>query len=383
LKKMTEAMMAMVHARTKKDLKKRILSKVRALHAFKDEGVRHLDTKGRENRKRMEQHRQAIFEASLVKLHHQGEFWYHDAERKSLQEEKDEELIKSRANTISSEAAATAASMVALGLSPDDTDTVNKTVPQDRNLAIAFLTQYPLRLSAAFMPLRCDKEVVLAAINADWRSVAFASEELRNDLEVIEAAVSHDWHALQFAGEIPRNNLSVIMLAVQQDGQALMYAGEKPRNHNGICLVAVSDEGDALQYVSEELRANRNIVAAAILEDPWSLNYAHEKFRDDYELVFEAVKQKGWVIAVASERLRDNRELVMEALRQHGGALQFASERLRDDKEVVLLACEESHKAAKHASERLLKDLNVIAASKPPQKEGSRGRSMCRSFPRK
>ena len=377
---MTDAMMAMIHARTKNDRNKRILTKLKILSQFKKEGVRHLDTKGREAREELERHQLAILEASLVTLHHKGEFWYANAEGKTAAEqEEDDATKKTRSDTMNSEAAARAASMIALGLSPDDDQGTHQNVPQERNMAIAFLAQYPLRLSAAFMPLRCDKEVVLVAVNADWRSIAFASEELQNDVEVMETAVSLDWHALQFAGDVPRNNLSIIMLAVQQDGQALLHAGEAGRAHYEICLIAVSDEGDALQHVSEDLRSDRTIVAAAMAEDPWSLNYADEKFKDDYDLVFQAVQQKGWVIAVASDRLKDHRELVMEALRHHGGALQFASERLRDDKEVVLLACEESHKAAKHASARLLEDLNVIAASQPPEKE-SRGRSMGRSI---
>ena len=76
---MTDAMMAMIHARTKNDRKQRILTKLKILSQFKKEGVRHLDAKGREAREELERHQLAILEASLVTLHHKGEFWYANA----------------------------------------------------------------------------------------------------------------------------------------------------------------------------------------------------------------------------------------------------------------------------------------------------------------
>ena len=222
---MTEAMMKAIHARTKRDRKHRVLRKVKALSAFQQGGVRHLDTKGREARAKYEAHEKAIYESKLVKLHHRGEFWHSEKEDLELQNEMNEEE-RARTHTESN----TAATLIALGLNPDDVITNTQKVPEDRSLAMAFLKLHPLRLSAANAPLRCDKEVVLAAVNVDWRAIAFCSEELKNDLEIVEIAVSSNWRALQFAGSDACNNLSIMMLAVQQDGEALKHGTERIEN---------------------------------------------------------------------------------------------------------------------------------------------------------
>ena len=109
---MTDAMMAAIHARTKRDRKKRILQKVKALHAFQNEGIRHLDTKGREARDAIERHQKAVYESKLVKLHHRGEFWYYEEDEEEEENRNEDEKGRMRSDTVSSDAAATAASLL-------------------------------------------------------------------------------------------------------------------------------------------------------------------------------------------------------------------------------------------------------------------------------
>ena len=370
---------AFIHQRTKSDRKSRIRAKLRVLSAFKQEGVRHVESRGKAAREAFEAHQKAVFESGLCKLHHGGGMWHHDDFMKGMEGSRAAASKKGAAGR--GKIGGSGKKEKDEGLTEAERDAL-RSVPEDPNMATAFLRKYPLRLEDATEEIRADSGIAMLCVNADWHAFKYLSEELRDDPRLVELALRADWRAIKYVGERSRDDPGIMMLVVSQCGEALKYASNRVRDHRDVVLMAVSDQGDSLEHASERLQADPEVVRLAIREEPFAFNFAHHVFREDRTLVMDAVSFKGWSLALACEGLRDDREVVLAAVRQHGGALQFASDRLRDDREVVLEACRESFKAMKHASERLLEDPKVQAAGRPPKKSrdrfGTRGSSIDR-----
>ena len=60
-----------------------------------------------------------------------------------------------------------------------------------------------------------EREVVLAAVQRDWRALKYASAELRADREVVLAAVRHDGFAFPYASAELKADRDFVLAAVQ------------------------------------------------------------------------------------------------------------------------------------------------------------------------
>lgn len=76
---------------------------------------------------------------------------------------------------------------------------------------------------------RADRDVALAAVARDGRTLQFVSEELQADREVALAAVARSWLAFEYASPELRADSEVANTAVARDWGAVRYAAREPR----------------------------------------------------------------------------------------------------------------------------------------------------------
>jgi hypothetical protein len=247
--------------------------------------------------------------------------------------------------------------------------------------------------------LRQDRDVVLAALQAQGNNLRHCDERFRADRELVWAAVSSNGMALKYCEAELRNDRAVVQAAVANRGPAIADSSEAFRGDRELALLAVSRCASALEYVSNELRNDKEIVMTAIrtgvqqspLNQHWVLASAsvglradrevvqaaiehlggavlmHAAFdiQDDRNIVLSAIQKNGLALEYASDDLRADRDLVLRAISRDGRALQFASPSLQDDKEVVLSAVGapdslKQGEALKYASKELQADRDVV-----------------------
>jgi len=85
--------------------------------------------------------------------------------------------------------------------------------------------------------LKMDKDVVLAAVNTDYRSFFYAADILKDDLEF------------------------VLIIVGDHDGRALEFVSPDLKMNKAVVTAAVSNHCDALQYASDGMKADEDIIA--------------------------------------------------------------------------------------------------------------------------
>ena len=212
-------------------------------------------------------------------------------------------------------------------------------------------------------------EIVMEVVSNNGRALEYADEYYRDDKEVVMAAVLDCGLALEYASETLRADKEVVMAAIQSnqpDECSLKYASETLRADKELVMVAVSHDGFALEYASETLRADKEGVIAAVSREGYAIRYASETLRADKEVVMAAVSNDGTALNLGiSDTLCDDKEVVMAAMSGKGVALKYASKRLRADKEAVMAAVSQFGKgdAIMYASETLRADKEVVIAA--------------------
>ena len=94
-------------------------------------------------------------------------------------------------------------------------------------------------------------------------AASIAARRISQRGEEMLAALKDRWWYEQWAvaeeKDWLRNDRDLVLAAVKQDGRSLWDASEELRNDRGIVLAAVKQDGTALYYASEELKKDPDI----------------------------------------------------------------------------------------------------------------------------
>ena len=205
-----------------------------------------------------------------------------------------------------------------------------------------------------------DREIVLAAVKQNGRSLQFAPEELRRDSEIVLAAVKQNGGAFEYAPEQLQEDRKFVLAVVKLNGGALQYASEVLQQDREVVLAAVKQNHDALEWASEELHRDREVVLASVKHYSTLLKYGTDEWKQDRDVVLAAVKQDGGALQYASKELRQDRDFLLTAVGLRGCALQFASDCFRADRGVVLAAVLQDESALRYADESLQSDQHFL-----------------------
>lgn len=233
-------------------------------------------------------------------------------------------------------------------------------------------------LEACSEALKGDKELVMAALKTDARSLVHCSDALKADKEVVAQAMKVG--CVNCSRTIMQLILKQAAPDLQQDPDVLMAL----INGHGNNLPTGPELSKWVESLPEKIKSDKEVMMALVKGQGDVLQHASEALKGDTELVMLAVNHKnsfngggvGPVLCHASEALRDDKEVVMKALLtgfppHEVQDFEFASERLRGDKD-ILLECaalrgnfSDSPKpyiAFKFATEALKKDKELVMA---------------------
>ena len=217
--------------------------------------------------------------------------------------------------------------------------------------------------------LKSDKEVALATVTSSGAALGFLPVELRNDAEVVMAAVTSYGQALEYASVALQDDWEVVRSAVDQDGCALRYASLKLQDDKQIALAAICCSGNrrargfAFDYISSRLRGDKECAMAAVSQKWHQLQNTSVELQSDREVVLAAVTNGGDALEYASLDLRADKEIVLAAVTNDGDALKYASRDLRADKEIVMAAVSQSAFALDKMSDELDIDEDIVLAA--------------------
>ena len=131
-----------------------------------------------------------------------------------------------------------------------------------------------------YSDFRNDKAVLLAAINAhngwDAMCLGYGSIKMRCDREVVMAAVAQDGYSLRYASLDFRADKEIVLLALKTckhnysvDVSPLKFASQPLKNDQEVVLAAVEKNGYAIFHASKERQRDRSLVLAALKQQPW------------------------------------------------------------------------------------------------------------------
>lgn len=194
--------------------------------------------------------------------------------------------------------------------------------------------------------LQKDKNLVLSAVDKNWRAIQYASKDLQNDYDVVMTAIASQKQNSALFIEDQKQTFSV----VYEEGP---FGKEESYVHNGVYIQS------PLAYASK-FKNNKEVVLAAVKKNGLALGYASADLKNDLQVVLEAVKGDEMALGCASMNLRNNSQVVLEAVKKHGSAFQFASKELRGDRKIAFEALKTYGDVAKFASPELKNDRTFI-----------------------
>jgi len=184
-----------------------------------------------------------------------------------------------------------------------------------------------------------DKAAVLKVLEESCGAFDFrkVSEALRCDREVVLAAVKRDGSALEWAGGDFCNDREVVLAAVSQDGSAVKFADKDLREDEEIVLEALKTYTHAMQFAGD-LQSKKDVVLKAMRIEPTAFQHVCERLRQDREVALEAVRGNQEVLKWTFWPMRSDQEIILAGTKQNWNALKYASVDLRTDKDFLLLA---------------------------------------------
>jgi len=211
-------------------------------------------------------------------------------------------------------------------------------------------------------------KAILDIVNRDWVELRYLDHVWKNDKEIALAALSQNGHALYYASDSLKNDQEFILSAVEIRGSALIYASDGLKNNEEVATIAVSNDGSALKYVSVALQGNRDVVLAAVTKDGSALEFASKALKDDRDIVLAAVSHFGLALEHASKKLKDDKEIVLAAVSNDVATLVHASEKQKDDEDVITAAVSKDGSCLQYASKRFRgrKDTVLLAVKSHP-----------------
>lgn len=241
--------------------------------------------------------------------------------------------------------------------------------PQGWSYWMAEVEKNPLHLGWAPEGIRGDRDVALAAINADPESYRYVSSIIKRDADVLDlykaSSEVREWmrrascspRCLQTAPHHIREDRRVVLKAVRNCGLSLCMAGPQLQQDRDVVLSAVRQNGRALGMLPKNMKCDHDIVLAAVQQDPssiWCDVWLDASIMSNRRIVRCAAALHGIVLAYASRDLQDDKEVVLSCVRSWGPSLEFASQQLRGDEDTVLAAVRSDGCSLKHASKELL-----------------------------
>ena len=253
-----------------------------------------------------------------------------------------------------------------------------KTLIDDKKFIIKILSDNGLVYRYLPTELKCDGDIIVAAIKNTLEVVPFVSEKALKSLR----------YYLYSPTDLKNRNLAIFLIDhcryadalkyFNDDKDIALYALEKAVFGDkvfGLLSPKLRSDKEFLKYLylnkryifdsgkynkERELIASDREVVIQAMKDSKMHPFLEERWSCDKEIVLLAVSMEPRFLAKASATLRDDVEVVRTALTKNGYMLSEASDRLKDDRDIVALAVSNSGNAIQFASDRLKNDFDIV-----------------------
>lgn len=152
--------------------------------------------------------------------------------------------------------------------------------------------------------LQNDKQVVQAAITADYKQFECASYELQGDINLAMQVIAKDGNMFNFASEGLRNNKEFVMFSLMHIPKDFVY-----EHYNN------ESPAFPIEFISERLRNDKEVMIEAIKRNGVERMESFSNDTSTYNLPLK----------YASDSLKNDPELVLLAVKENSMSLQFAS----------------------------------------------------------
>jgi hypothetical protein len=153
--------------------------------------------------------------------------------------------------------------------------------------------------------MRCDKEVVLLAVNKNGYNLKYADYLLKIDSEVVLSAVKNYGDSLEFADDLIKDNTEIVTQAVKSKNyQALKYASERLKNDREIVKLAIKSSSENLKYSSIILRKDFELCLQAVKYDYRAFEHVSDFLKNDLDFVIESLDVNHQVSRYFSEEMK-------------------------------------------------------------------------------
>lgn len=243
---------------------------------------------------------------------------------------------------------------------------VDEKVRSDKALAEYVIREGGYRMFGAVADaLKDDMEFVGLAMDVDARASQWASDRLkRSNARVVASEIRLGRIAFRDADPALRQVLTVVLAAVEANGRSLEFVEEPLRSDRLVALAAVASDGRALEFVPHRLINKFPGIARNAIRQ----NRGYRAFR----FIPPEVWQTDAEVAVVCLRmhlinlqqvpqLNDNRIVVLAAVRTFGRQIRYASKRLQQDLEIVATALHEEPSAEAYLDREVVKEALIWA----------------------
>jgi hypothetical protein len=171
--------------------------------------------------------------------------------------------------------------------------------------------------------IRYNKNILLKAIEKDYLSLQYTSNELKNDPKIILMAISQNHRAFYFASIELRNNRHFILEASKHNRWLLLVIDKQFQNDYEIFLECINNNGDLYDYVSQQYNSNLP-------------NFISRKFIREPEVILSCIQNSNTAIWHIPDELKNDRCFMAMAISKNYKALCVASDKLTSDRSFIL-----------------------------------------------
>ena len=224
------------------------------------------------------------------------------------------------------------------------------TVKDNLTFMTSVIKRFPGAYSHASDTLKDNKDIALICVKERGYGLSFVSPAMRCNPEVVEAAVLCDARYLRDADAVLRDDIPFILRLVKQCGAAYRYAGEPPQQSYEVIQNALQND---VSILSEVLRIYHP--DDTFYREHLSLKYGNES-TNDLSLIRQSLHHMTsdttslkWI----GESIKDDLAFATEMVQCEGANLQYFNERIRGDKRLAEGAVKEDYKNFAYAGRGL------------------------------
>lgn len=243
---------------------------------------------------------------------------------------------------------------------PEELDTLNKKLLNDNSFILSVIKKIGTGLAYATKKQRADKKLVLLGLRADAKSFNIIDNRLKKDEEFIREILNINGLVLEYLDKKYRANKEFVSLAIENNVFALAYATNMLKSDEELVAKASKNGGYAFQYAHSYLKQDKKYVLKLLKKGYSIIEYVDESLQKDKEVLDEAIKHDAEAWKYLDKNLTHNRDFIIKSIKENFSILFYVDEEFTKDKEIIRMAVKKNIYNLEYADESLQKDKDFL-----------------------